>query len=262
MPESLLQGDLFGSVRGAFTGADRDREGLIEASGGGTFFLDEIGELPVHLQAALLRVLQEKEVRRLGEGKSRKVDVRFVFATNRDLEELVRSGLFRQDLYFRLNAVKLLIPPLRDRSEDIPVLAARFLGESSRRMSGRSMSITAGVLSRLVGHAWPGNVRELRNEIERVVTMNPDSRRITASMLDIPEKRKGILPVTGSGLEAGTMPEAVLILERKMILRALEGFGGNRTRTAKALGITRQGLLKKLKRMCIDPDRYRDRQPI
>jgi len=256
MPESLLQGELFGSVRGAYTGADRDREGLIEASGGGTFFLDEIGELPVHLQAALLRVLQEKEVRRLGEGKSRKVDVRFVFATNRDLEELVRTGRFREDLYFRLNAVKLHIPPLRDRSGDIPVLAARFLGESSRRMSGHSMSITAGARSGLVGHQWPGNVRELRNEIERTVTMNPDSRRITASMLEIPETRKGILPVTDSGFEAGTMPEAVLVLERKMIVRALTGFGGNRTRTAKALGITRQGLLKKLKRMNIDPDRF------
>ncbi len=262
MPEGLLQGELFGSVRGAYTGADRDREGLIEASGGGIFFLDEIGELPMHLQAALLRVLQEKEVRRLGEGRSRKVDVRFIFATNRDLEELVRSGSFREDLYFRLNAVKLYIPPLRARSEDIPVLAARFLGESSRRMSGCSMSITAGALSRLVGHVWPGNVREMRNEIERAVTMNPGARRITASMLEIPEKRKGILPVNDSGFKAATMPEAVLALERKMIVRALEGFGGNRTRTAKALGITRQGLLKKLKRMCIDPDIFRDNRSI
>ena len=258
MPAGLLQGELFGSVRGAYTGADRDREGLIEAAVGGTFFLDEIGELSVHLQAALLRVLQEKEVRRLGEGKSKKVDVRFVFATNRDLEELVRSGHFREDLYYRLNAVRVIIPPLRERNEDIPVLTARFLGESSFRLRGRTMSITAGALSRLLGHQWPGNVRELRNEIERVVTMNPGSNRITASMLEIPEVRKGILPVTDSGFEAGTMPEAVLVLERKMIVKALEGFGGNRTRTAKALGITRQGLLKKLKRMKIDPDRYRE----
>ena len=262
MPVGLLQGELFGSVRGAYTGADRDREGLIETAVGGTFFLDEIGELPVHLQAALLRVLQEKEIRRLGEGRSRKVDVRFVFATNRSLEELVRSGRFREDLYYRLNAVRLQIRPLRERSEDIPVLAARFLGESAVRLNGCSMSITAGALSRLVGYPWPGNVRELRNEIERAVTMNPDSRRMTSAMLEIPEKRRGIFPATDSGFEAGTMPEAVIRLERKMIERALTGFGGNRTRSAKALGITRQGLLKKLKRMNIDPNQYQDRRPI
>ncbi len=262
MPAGLLQGELFGSVRGAFTGAHRDREGLIEAAGGGTFFLDEIGELPVHLQAALLRVLQEKEIRRLGEGRSRRIDVRFVFATNRDLEGLVRDGRFREDLYYRLNAIKLLIQPLRGRSEDIPVLTARFLGESAERLMGRPMSITAGALSRLVGHSWPGNVRELRNEIERAVTMNPGSGRIISSMLETPDKRKNVFPVNDSGFEAGTMPEAVSRLERKMIERALAGFGGNRTRTAKALGITRQGLLKKLKRMNIDPDKCRDREPI
>jgi transcriptional regulator with GAF, ATPase, and Fis domain len=260
MPEGLLQGEMFGSVRGAYTGAVRDREGLIEAASGGTFFLDEIGELPVHLQAALLRVLQEMEVRRLGEGRSRKIDVRFVFATNRDLEEQVRKGRFREDLYFRLNAVRLHIPPLRDRSEDIPVLTARFLGESTVRLYGRSMSITAGALSRLVGYRWPGNVRELRNEIERAVTMNPEAKRMTAAMFEITEGGRGAFPVTDSGFEAGTMPEAVSRLERKMIEKALTGYGGNRTRTAKALGITRQGLLKKLKRMCIDPDLYRDRQ--
>lgn len=260
MPEGLLQGELFGSARGAYTGAVRDREGLIEAASGGTFFLDEIGELPVHLQAALLRVLQEMEVRRLGEGRSRKIDVRFVFATNRNLEELVRSGRFREDLYFRLNAVRLQIPPLRERSEDIPVLTARFLGETSVRLKGSSMSITAGALSRLVGYSWPGNVRELKNEIERAVTMNPGSMRMTSAMFEIPERRSGVYPATDSGFEAGTMPEAVARLERKMMEKALTGFNGNRTRTAKALGITRQGLLKKMKRMCIDPDQYRNRK--
>jgi DNA-binding NtrC family response regulator len=185
-----------------------------------------------------------------------------VFATNRDLEGLVRDGRFREDLYYRLNAIKLLIQPLRGRSEDIPVLTARFLGESAVRLKGRPMSITAGALSRLVGHSWPGNVRELRNEIERAVTMNPGSGRIISSMLETPDKRKNVFPVNDSGFEAGTMPEAVSRLERKMIERALTGFGGNRTRTAKALGITRQGLLKKLKRMNIDPDGYRDREPI
>lgn len=259
MPAGLLQGELFGSVRGAYTGADRDREGLIEAAGGGTFFLDEVGELPVHLQAALLRVLQEKEVRRLGEGKSRKIDVRFVFATNRNLEQQVRAGRFREDLYFRINAVRLDAPPLRERKEDIPVLTARFLRGSADRIIGCSRSITAGALSRLVGHLWPGNVRELENEIERAVTMNPDSRRITASMLEIPESGGRRLFTNDSGFEARTLPEAVMKLERKMIVRALEGFGGNRTHTAKALGITRQGLLKKLKRMNIDPDFYGNR---
>jgi two-component system response regulator AtoC len=267
MPAGLLQGELFGSARGAYTGADRDREGLIEAASSGTFFLDEVGELPVHLQAALLRVLQEREVRRLGEGKSRKIDVRFLFATNRDLEQLVRAGRFREDLYFRIRAMKIDVPPLRERKEDILVLAARFLHDSSGRLggrtesagrvNGRSRSITAGALSRLIGYSWPGNVRELENEIERTVTMNPYSRRITASMLDVPEKRSARLHCADSGVEPSTMPEAVMKLERQMITGALESFGGNRTRTAKALGITRQGLLKKLKRMNINPERYR-----
>jgi len=258
MPDGLLQGELFGNVRGAYTGADRDREGLIEAAAGGTFFLDEIGELPVHLQAALLRVLQEREIRRLGEGRSRKVDVRFVFATNRELEGLVRAGRFREDLYYRLSAVRLQVPPLRDRREDIPVLAARFISGESRRSGRRAPSITAGALARLSRHSWPGNVRELKNEIARVITMNPGTGRITAPMLRIPDSGGSALRPGGSGFEPGTMPEAVLDLERKMIEEALKGCGGNRTRTAKALGITRQGLLKKMKRMNIDPDRFSD----
>jgi len=255
MPGTLLQGELFGSARGAYTGADRDRAGLIEEAAGGTFFLDEIGELPGHLQAALLRVLQEREVRRLGEGKNRKVDVRFVCATNRDLSELVKRGSFREDLFYRIGAMRLDILPLRDRREDIPVLTARFLRDVPAGRNGAACSITAGALSRLVGYCWPGNVRELRNEIDRAVTMNPGSSRIDSSMLGIPSSGSMTLPAGDSGMEPGTMPEAVARLERRMIVRALENFEGNRTRTAKALGITRQGLLKKLRRMNIDPDR-------
>jgi transcriptional regulator with PAS, ATPase and Fis domain len=257
MPDGLLQGELFGNVRGAYTGADRDREGLIEAAGGGTFFLDEIGELPVHLQAALLRV-QEREIRRLGEGRSRKVDVRFVFATNRELARLVGAGKFREDLYYRLSAVRLHIPPLRERKEDIPVLAAGFIADEARRARRRTPTVTAGALSRLSRYSWPGNVRELRNEIARVITMNPGARRITSPMLSLPDPGGNTLKPSSSGFEAGTMPEAVLSLERKMISEALRENRGNRTRTAKALGVTRQGLLKKMKRMNIDPDRFSD----
>jgi transcriptional regulator with PAS, ATPase and Fis domain len=255
MPAGLLQGELFGSAKGAFTGAVRDREGLIETAGGGTFLLDEIGELPDHLQAALLRVLQENEVRRLGEGRIRKIDVRFVFATNRNLESLVREGRFREDLYFRINGIRLDLPPLRERRDDILLLATHFMRELTEQMPSGMKSITAGAVSRLLRYKWPGNVRELRNEIEKAVTMNPDAVRITRSMFQIPDESSIRLPVPDSGIEPTTLPEAVARLERRMIVRELENHMGNRTRTAKALGITRQGLLKKLKRMNIQPGR-------
>jgi transcriptional regulator with PAS, ATPase and Fis domain len=281
MPSSLLQSELFGHLKGAFTGAARDRAGLIESADGGTFFLDEIGEMPLSLQAALLRVLQEKEVRRIGESRRRRVDVRFIFATNRNLAELVCSGAFREDLYFRVNGVRLTIPPLSQRREDIIPLAEHFLaqcrqadgcsdpsgaiGSADRSRHGRppgnaatggrlihlrdeTSSISVRAAQRMLSYQWPGNVRELKNEIERIVAFNGSARKITPRMLSphIGEPKAG--GAAGARSSTGSLPAAVERLERQIIRDALELFGGNRTRTAQALGVTRQGLLKKIKR--------------
>jgi transcriptional regulator with PAS, ATPase and Fis domain len=248
MPHSLLQSELFGHAEGAFTGASRDRTGLIESAGGGTFFLDEVGETPPSLQAALLRVLQEKEVRRLGESRRRKVDVRFIFATNRDLSDLATKGRFRKDLYFRINGVRLHIPPLRARKEDIIPLTKHFLARAAEQAGCRAASLSPGALRRLVQYRWPGNVRELKSEMERLVAFHGDARVIAAEMLSphIDGTREGDIGIEAR--DCGTIPEAVQRLERAMIREALGRFAGNRTRAAEVLGITRQGLLKKLKR--------------
>jgi hypothetical protein len=183
MPHTLLQSELFGHAEGAFTGASRERAGLIESAGGGTFFLDEIGEMPLALQAALLRVLQEKEVRRLGESRRRPVDVRFVFATNRDLLELARKGRFRKDLYYRIAGVRLSVPPLRARKEDVLPLASFFLARCAKRAGGRMPSIAPAAVRTLVRYRWPGNVRELGNEVERLVALHGDEGTILPRML-------------------------------------------------------------------------------
>jgi DNA-binding NtrC family response regulator len=252
LPPDLLQSELFGNVRGAFTSADRDRTGLIASADGGTFFLDEIGELPGRMQAALLRVLQEKEVRRVGESTCRKVDVRFVFATNTDLEALVRKRKFRVDLYYRIAAGRLTVPPLRERKEDIPSLAIMFLGEFSDRSKGGPGGFSARAISAMMRYRWPGNVRELRNEVERTAAMNPGASRILPGMLSISENRFCCRVNNATGWEDGTLPEAIMALERKMIDKALRDTGGNKTRTAEALGITRQGLLKKMRRLGVE----------
>lgn len=271
LPETLLQTELFGHLKGAFTGASRDRMGLVESANRGTLFLDEIGEMPLTQQAALLRVLQEGEVRRIGDSMRRPVDVRFVFATNRDLADRVRQGRFREDLFFRVNGVRLFIPPLRQRKEDIPLLVRHFIEMSAMRgNSGASVRGGAGtsvvgsdgatangcveirlssdVIQRMLAYHWPGNVRELRNEIERIVTLNRGVKRIRLEMLSprIREASRG--GWRGVGGTGDTLPAATERLERHMIIDALGRYDGNRTQTAAALGITRQGLLKKMKR--------------
>ncbi len=252
MPPALMQSELFGHVKGSFTGASRDRIGLIESANGGTLFLDEVGEMPKALQATLLRVLQEKEIRRIGESARRRVDVRFVFATNRDLRELVAKKRFRLDLYHRMSSVRFHIPPLRERRSDIPPLTLHFLELSAQKCGNLERSITSGAMNRFLAHSWPGNVRELRNEIERAIALYPEARRIEASMLS-PHIGCGEAEVLDE--ELVKLPEAVKQLECRMIGAALEAFRGNRTRTAHHLGITRQGLFKKLKRYGITPPR-------
>jgi DNA-binding NtrC family response regulator len=248
LPHSLLQSELFGHAEGAFTGASRDRTGLIESAGGGTFFLDEIGEMPLTLQAALLRVLQEKEVRRLGESRRRKVDVRFVFATNRDLSDLVRKGRFRKDLYFRVAGMRVHIPPLRARKEDIIPLARFFLARIAKQSDFVPPPLSPDAIRSLVRYHWPGNVRELKNEMERLTALYAGDKVISAAMLS-PHIADGSDGMDDPGIEGScSLPGAIQRLERAMIREALRRYAGNRTRAAGALGITRQGLLKKLKR--------------
>jgi DNA-binding NtrC family response regulator len=238
--ETLLESELFGHARGAFTGAARDRPGLFEAASGGTLFLDEVGELPLATQVKLLRALQERKVRRVGENQSRPVDVRIVAATNRDLAADVGSGRFRRDLYYRLRVVELRVPALRERREDILPLSRVLLAEAARRLKRPVVSLSAGAADQLVRHDWPGNVRELENALERAVAL-ARGRRVELS--DLPEDVRQALPVPTAASGVRRLAE----IEREYILAALARCGGNQTRTAAELGIGPSTLYRKLK---------------
>jgi DNA-binding NtrC family response regulator len=228
--ESLLESELFGHAKGAFTSADRDRPGLFEAAAGGTLFLDEVGELPSAMQVKLLRVIQEREVRRVGENKSRPVDVRLVAATNRELSAEVAAGRFRQDLYYRLRVIELRVPPLRERREDVLPLARIFLQQFCEQMGRKLTGFTPAAADLLQRHPWPGNVRELQNAVERAVALS-DGRRVDA--VDLPEE----LHDAGPRLTARGRTRPLAVVEREAILSAVEAEGGNKTRAAEALQI-------------------------
>ncbi|SFM00368.1 sigma-54-dependent transcriptional regulator [Methylobacterium pseudosasicola] len=242
IPAELLESELFGHVRGAFTGAVGDRAGAFHQAEGGTLFLDEIGDMPPPMQAKILRVIQDRMVTPLG-GRSARVDVRLVAATHRDLPVLVDQGRFRADLYYRLNVVPILLPPLRERLADIVPLAEHFLAPSGKRLS-------AGAASRLLAYGWPGNVRELRNVVERAAVL-VRCGVIAADAIDLPTGRPAPSP-EGVGLPAdwlaGDLPGAVARLERTMIAVALREADGNRARAARRLGIQRQLLYAKIER--------------
>ncbi len=245
IPENLLESELFGHAKGAFTGADRVRRGLFAAADGGTLFLDEIGELPIALQVKLLRVLQEEEIRPLGESKPRSIDVRVIAATARDLEAEVAAGGFREDLFYRLNVVRLAVPPLRARAEDIPLLVDHFFAHFRDTLGKPLTGISDEVLERLVAYSWPGNIRELENVMERAVILARGDR---ISMRELPENV--VQPV--EGLRAGAAPDLGLkrarkALEMEMIRRALRATGGNRTQAARLLEISHRALLYKIK---------------
>jgi DNA-binding NtrC family response regulator len=245
IPEALLESELFGHAKGAFTGADRARRGLFVEADGGTLFLDEIGELPTPLQVKLLRVLQEEEVRPVGETKSRRIDVRVLAATARDLASEAAAGRFREDLYYRLNVVQLAVPALRARPKDIPLLVDHFFAHFRDSLGKPLSGFSDEVLERLVAYPWPGNVRELENVMERAVIL-ATSDRIT--LKDLPENV--VTPVGDSGRgEAGDLglKRARRILEAQMIERALRATGGNRTHAAKLLEISHRALLYKIK---------------
>ncbi|AGP32048.1 sigma-54-dependent Fis family transcriptional regulator [Sorangium cellulosum] len=247
IPEPLIESELFGHARGAFTGATRDRAGIFEAAAGGTLFLDEVGELPAGVQVKLLRALQAREVRRVGENRSRPVDVRVVAATNRELAAEVASGRFRKDLYYRLKVVELRLPPLRERREDILPLARALLAQAAARMRRPAPRLSPGAADRLVRYAWPGNVRELENAMERAVAL-AEVRRVEAD--DLPEEVRSALRPSDAGPRAPAPEERARTLvevEKEHILAALARNGGNQTRTAAELGIGVSTLYRKLK---------------
>ena len=237
--ESLLESELFGHARGSFTGATQDRPGLFEAANRGTIFLDEIGEVPPSMQVKLLRVLQEQEIRRVGENRNRKVDVRVIAATNRDLAQEVAAARFRDDLYYRLRVVELKIPPLRERRPDILPIARRTLAQVSRRMGRAVQAFTPAAADQLLRYSWPGNVRELQNAIEHAVVL-ADGPRVDAH--DLPEELRLSVPRPSSADLALPLAE----VERRYILAVLEANGGNRKRTAAQLGIGEATLYRKL----------------
>jgi two-component system NtrC family response regulator len=250
IPGELLESELFGHVRGAFTGAVRDKAGKFELAQGGTLFLDEIGAMPLTLQAKLLRALQEREIERVGDEKVVEVDVRIVAATNRALSTLISRGEFREDLYYRLNVVPVTLPPLRERQADIAPLARHFVS----RYGGGETAFTPGALSALSEYDWPGNVRELENFCERVVLMHSgteiDEAAVRAQLDILARERPDGRPDT-----AVTLPE----MERKAIVEALDAAGGNQSRAARLLGIPRHVLLYRLKKFGIDASRIKRR---
>jgi two-component system, NtrC family, response regulator AtoC len=247
IPEALLESELFGHAKGAFTGADRARRGLFTEADGGTLFLDEIGELPLALQVKLLRVLQEEEVRPLGDAKPRQVDVRVIAATARELESEVAAGRFREDLFYRLNVLRVQVPPLRDRREDIPLLVDHFLAQFRDALGKPVRGITDEALARLVAYRWPGNVRELENVLERgMILARTDLlglRELPANVVD-GEAPDGSDRPNGGDL---SLKRARRAAETEMIRRALRETDGNRTHAARLLGISHRALLYKIK---------------
>ncbi|HEU4988736.1 MAG: sigma-54-dependent Fis family transcriptional regulator [Gemmatimonadota bacterium] len=244
IPESLLESELFGHARGAFTGAAAERRGLFEEADGGTLLLDEIGELPVPLQVKLLRVLQESEIRRVGESVPRRVDVRVIAATSRDLDAEVAAGRFRADLFYRVNVVRLHLPPLRERREDIPELALAMVRRFNERLGLRVRGVAPAAMRCLMEYPWPGNVRELENVIERAMVL-ADTEEIGAGQLP-PEV---VSPSSGAHPDADdlSVKRRTEALEKALIRRALEQTGGNRTRAAKLLELSHRTLLYKLR---------------
>jgi len=241
VPETLLESELFGYVRGAFTGAAVSKLGLFEEADGGTLFLDEIAEMPAALQVKLLRALQSGEVRRLGATQAATIDVRVLAATNGDLATRIAQGSFREDLFYRLNVIQMVLPPLRDRREDIPALAEHFLARASGKL-GRTLRLSPDALERLLRYPWPGNVRELENALERAAIL---ARTEAVESDDLP-------PHVSAGLQLGpspALPRQITLAdaERAHILQTLERFGRNHSGAAEALGIGRTTLWRKLK---------------
>jgi len=249
LSEHLLESELFGHVKGAFTGAVADKKGIFELADGGTVFLDEIGEMSPAMQVKLLRVLQNGDFRPVGGMQTRTVDVRLLAATNRTLEEEVKKGNFREDLFYRVSVFPITLPPIRDRKEDIPTLANHFLQKLARKMKRPADRFSPRALEYLTSFHWPGNVRELENEVERAITLAGREKVIKDDYLSprILGSTAGVPAEEGDSGDS-TLHEVVARVEKRMILEALRQSGGNRSQAARELGLTRQGLLNKITR--------------
>jgi transcriptional regulator with GAF, ATPase, and Fis domain len=250
MPENLLESELFGHKRGAFTGATEEKKGLFEVADGGTLFLDEVTEMAPQLQAKLLRVLQEGEIRPVGATHTKHVNVRVVAACNRNLEQEVASGRFREDLYYRLKVFPIRVPPLRERRDDVALLAAFFLSRYTKEMGKSVAGLSQAATELLASYDWPGNVRELENEIQRVVIQVEADGFVTPEHLS-PRVRKVEGLVVQAGAVKGTLKEMTEQVEKYFLIEALRDHNNNKTSAAKALGITREGLHKKLRQLKI-----------
>ncbi len=246
IPENLLESELFGHIKGAFTDAGRDKTGLFEEAHGGTLFLDEIGDLPLSLQVKLLRVLQSSEIRRVGDNKTRVIDVRVVAASLKALGDLVKEGRFREDLYYRLNVLPINLPPLRDRREDVPLLVEHFIARYNRIMGDRVRGVSPQALDQLCRYDWPGNVRELENVIERAMVLTESDILGPESL---PEQFGNAQRTSDRNFEFEdlSIKKATRAIERSLIQAALAETGGNRTAASKLLEISHRALLYKLK---------------
>ena len=248
---------MFGHRRGSFTGAVTDQPGLVRAAAGGTLFLDEIGDLPIDVQPKLLRFLELQEIMPIGETRPQRVDVRVLAATNADLEQRVAEGKFREDLYYRLNVIRIQVPPLRERLEEIPHLSAFFLREASERLAKPDVQLSSEALDAFSQYWWPGNVRQLKNEIQRAVALSVPGGTVEAGHLS-PEITATRLPgsapprASGAGRGHANLASAVEQVERDMIQAALDRSGGNISETARRLGLTRRGLYLKLRRLGLE----------
>jgi len=263
LPPDLVESELFGHARGSFTGATGDKSGLFEEAAGGTIFLDEIGEVPLPVQVKLNRALQEREIRRVGDNRAVKVDVRVIAATHRDLKEEARVGRFREDLFYRLHVFPVRLPPLRERKEDIPLLAAHFLEKHARAFRREVEGIDPDALRALTGYPWPGNVRELENAIERAVAVTRGKRVV---LKDLPPEVKGLQEGSLPAEELAKMPfrDAVELardrVSRDYLVALLREFEGNVTQAAARAGMERESLHRLLKRYGIRSDDFRPRE--
>jgi len=254
IPENLLESELFGHVKGAFTGAHTDRAGLFEEADGGTLFLDEIGELPSQLQVKLLRALQEGEIRRVGDSSSRKVDVRIITATARDLEQEVRAGNFRSDLYYRINVVRIHLPPLRQRTEDIPPLTRYFIERFSRQLGISVTGFEPAAMKLLLSFPWYGNVRQLENVVERAMVLAESPTIKPEDLPDFVQHPEASVEGPQDALPADelSIKKQTADLERRLISRALQVTDGNRTRAAELLDLSYRALLYKIRDYGLD----------
>ena len=246
LPEHLVESELFGHAKGAFTDAKQNRAGLIEHAKGGTFFLDEIGELPMHLQVKFLRVLEDHKIRRLGSNEEIEIDIRLISATNQNIETLIKEGKFREDLFYRLNTFEIHLPPLRERHGDIQLLAHHFLNHFAETSEKAIQGISTGAMDVLCEYNWPGNVRELMHVMERAVALSEEGREITPDLLPEPI---GVSLRVETKAYKGHLKARVAVFEKQMIQDVIEKHAGNITQAAEELGLTRDGLIKKMARL-------------